>query len=109
MASGRSGMTLRGRALLWASLAGTSAQAFAQAGVDPASTPQSSAQDDAKQGATDPTLTPAPADEIIVTAQRREQSLQDVTASVVALGADRLADAHVNNLQDLQTIVPSVN
>src|SRR5690606_12135766 len=47
--------------------------------------------------------------EILVTAQRREQALQDVTASVVAIGADRLDEARINNLQDLQTIVPSVN
>ena len=48
-------------------------------------------------------------DEIIVTAQKREQSLQDVSAAVSAIGADRLAAAQVNNISDLQTIVPSVN
>jgi iron complex outermembrane receptor protein len=46
---------------------------------------------------------------IIVTAQKREQSLQDVSAAITAVGTDRLNDAQVNNLQDLQTIVPSVN
>jgi iron complex outermembrane receptor protein len=48
-------------------------------------------------------------EEIIVTAQKREQSLQDVSAAVSALGADRLVSAGVNNIQDLQTLVPSVN
>ncbi len=48
-------------------------------------------------------------DDIIVTASRREQSLQDVSIAVTALGDERLNDAQVNNLQDLQTIVPSVN
>ncbi|MPT47535.1 MAG: TonB-dependent receptor [Sphingobium sp.] len=47
--------------------------------------------------------------EIIVTAQKREQSLQDVSAAVTAVGADRLATSQVATLQDLQTIVPSVN
>jgi len=47
--------------------------------------------------------------EIIVTAQKREQSLQDVSAAVSAVGAERLAAAQVNNIADLQTIVPSVN
>ncbi|MCW2338471.1 iron complex outermembrane receptor protein [Sphingobium sp. B2D3A] len=47
--------------------------------------------------------------EIIVTAQKREQSLQDVGAAVSALGADRIASAGVNSISDLQTIVPSVN
>ena len=49
-----------------------------------------------------------PAD-IIVTAQKREQSLQNVSASITAVTTDRLVEAHVNNLQDLQSIVPSVN
>lgn len=47
--------------------------------------------------------------DIVVTAQKRRQSLQDVAAAVSALGADRLQAAQVNNLQDLQTLVPSVN
>ncbi|TKD52072.1 TonB-dependent receptor [Sphingomonas baiyangensis] len=47
--------------------------------------------------------------DIVVTAQRREQSLLDVSGAVSAIGAERLANAQVNNLQDLQTIVPSVN
>jgi iron complex outermembrane receptor protein len=61
------------------------------------------------------TATPAPAqtaatvDDVIVTASRREQSLQDVSIAVTALGEERLNNAQVNNLADLQTIVPSVN
>lgn len=47
--------------------------------------------------------------EIIVTAQKREQSLQDVSASITAVTSDRLTEAHVNNLQDLQSVVPSVD
>jgi len=49
------------------------------------------------------------AGEIIVTATKREQSLQDVSLAVTAVGADRLTSNQVNSLQDLQTIVPSVN
>src|SRR3569832_2204023 len=99
-------MRLRHRALACAFLATISSQSLAQAGSEPGK-PQTTPQDDAAQAGTNPEQTPAPGDVITVTAQRREQALQDVTASVVALGADRLADAHVNNLQDLQTIVPS--
>lgn len=50
----------------------------------------------------------APAD-IIVTASRRSQSIQDVSIAVTAVGSDRLVGNQVNNLQDLQTIVPAVN
>ena len=46
---------------------------------------------------------------IVVTAQRREQALQDVSAAITAISADRLSEANVNSLQDLQTVVPSVN
>lgn len=47
--------------------------------------------------------------EIIVTAQKREQALQDVSAAVSAITGDRLQSQQVSNLQDLQTVVPSVN
>jgi iron complex outermembrane receptor protein len=46
--------------------------------------------------------------EIVVTAQKREQSLQDVSAAVTALSSERLETAQINNIEDLQWIVPSV-
>lgn len=49
------------------------------------------------------------ADVIIVTAQRREQSVQDVPASVVALGGDRLRDALITRASDITRFVPSFN
>jgi iron complex outermembrane receptor protein len=45
---------------------------------------------------------------IIVTAQKREQALQDVSAAVSAVSADRLASAHISNIEDLQVIVPNI-
>jgi iron complex outermembrane receptor protein len=94
---------MRHRILLAAFLVGVSSQAFAQADARQNNTPQSS------QEAAEATSAPESANAIVVTAQRREQALQDVTASVVAIGTERLDDAQINNLQDLQTIVPSVN
>lgn len=47
--------------------------------------------------------------EITVTASKRESGVQDLSAAVSAVDADRLLDAQVNNLQDLQAVVPSVN
>jgi iron complex outermembrane receptor protein len=47
--------------------------------------------------------------EVVVTASKRESGVQDLSAAVSAVDADRLLDAQVNNLQDLQSIVPSVN
>jgi iron complex outermembrane recepter protein len=47
--------------------------------------------------------------EVLVTASKREQSLQETSLAVTAVGTDRLRSAQVNGIQDLQTIVPSVN
>lgn len=47
-------------------------------------------------------------EEIVVTALKREQSIQDVAASVTALGADDLADAGITNSFDLQRLVPGL-
>jgi iron complex outermembrane receptor protein len=45
---------------------------------------------------------------MIVTAQKREQELQDVSASVSAVSADRLQSAQIHNIEDLQVLVPNI-
>lgn len=47
-------------------------------------------------------------EEVIVTAQKREQSLQDVSAAVTAFGGEQLADAQINNIEDLQVMLPGL-
>jgi len=47
--------------------------------------------------------------EVVVTASKREQNLQEASVAVTAVGSDRLTTGQVNGIQDLQTIVPSVN
>lgn len=47
--------------------------------------------------------------DIIVTATRREQALQDVPIAVTALGGDALASARVNSTADLMQQVPNLN
>jgi iron complex outermembrane recepter protein len=47
-------------------------------------------------------------DEIIVTAAKREQTLQDVPISVSVTGQDTIEKAQVRDLIDLQSIVPSL-
>lgn len=47
--------------------------------------------------------------EIIVTAQKRAQSLQDVSIPVSAIGTERLADAQVLSLEDVQQLAPSLS
>ncbi|MFN6935098.1 MAG: TonB-dependent receptor [Tsuneonella sp.] len=46
--------------------------------------------------------------EIIVTAQRREQNLQDVPAAVTALTGDALQQRQITDATDLQNTIPSV-
>ncbi len=47
-------------------------------------------------------------EEVIVTAQKREESVQDVGAAITALSGERLVDAGVNNIQDLGTMSPGL-
>lgn len=60
---------------------------------EPASPPQSASQ-------------PGGLGEIVVTAQRRAERLQDVPISVTAITADTLATANVRSLQDLSATIP---
>lgn len=46
-------------------------------------------------------------EEIIVTAQRRVQSLQDVPISVNVLGGEKIGDAGISKIEDLQAYVPN--
>ncbi|WP_088307675.1 TonB-dependent receptor [Novosphingobium sp. B 225] len=48
-------------------------------------------------------------DEIIVTAQKREQSLSKVSLSVSAVAPEQLADTNTVGLESLQNIVPSIS
>ena len=46
--------------------------------------------------------------EIVVTAQRREQSIQDVALSVTAIGGEKLAAAGVVDISKLDQLVPGL-
>ena len=47
--------------------------------------------------------------EIIVTAQKREQNLQDVPVSVAVIGQEELAINRITNLQDVGSVAPGVS
>ena len=57
----------------------------------------------AQQAANPPVLT-----EIIVTAQKREQNIQDVPISVIALSSQQLKDAGVTDIKDMQVLTPGL-
>ncbi len=47
-------------------------------------------------------------EEVIVTAQKREQNLQDVPMAITALGREFLQDNEINSVEDLTKLVPSM-
>ena len=47
-------------------------------------------------------------EEVVVTAQKRSQSMQDVPVAVTAVGAQELQDAGINDMTDLSMQVPSL-
>jgi len=48
-------------------------------------------------------------EEVIVTAQKREQSVQDVPLAVTVLDAEQIGSAFAVGFEDLQKLVPSVS
>ncbi len=48
-------------------------------------------------------------EEVMVTAQKREESLQDVPISVVALSAESMADSGIEDMQDVATFTPNLS
>jgi iron complex outermembrane recepter protein len=54
------------------------------------------------------TTNPPVLTEIIVTAQKREQNIQDVPISVIALSAQQLKDGGVSDIKNLQALTPGL-
>ncbi|WP_167189128.1 TonB-dependent receptor [Pseudomaricurvus hydrocarbonicus] len=48
-------------------------------------------------------------EEIIVTARRKDESLQDVPQTVNAVNADTLSELNITNFKDMQNLVPGVS
>jgi iron complex outermembrane receptor protein len=48
-------------------------------------------------------------EEVVVTAQRREQAIQDVPMAITALTGEQLAELQADNLDSLQGVVPNMN
>lgn len=47
-------------------------------------------------------------EEIVVTAQKRAESIQDVPISVAAISGDKISEAGINDLMDLSASIPNV-
>jgi len=51
----------------------------------------------------------AQVDEIVITTQKKESTLLDTPVAVSAVSADQIEKAQINNIQDLQTLTPSLS
>jgi iron complex outermembrane receptor protein len=88
-------MQLETRApILMLMLCGVSCPAIAQADATPPASPVSAPAEEAGLG------------DIIVTAQKREQSLQDVPVSISVVQSQAFSERNVTQLSDLPTLVP---
>jgi iron complex outermembrane receptor protein len=47
-------------------------------------------------------------EEVVVTAQKREERLQDVPIAITAITADQIADRDINNIGDLSKLAPNL-
>jgi len=47
-------------------------------------------------------------EEVVVTARRREESLQDTPVAVSALGSDMLDNMGISDIEDVETLAPSL-
>src|SRR5688572_32646236 len=47
-------------------------------------------------------------EEIIVTAQKRAENMQDVPISIQAIGTEQLEQLHVNNFKDYVAMLPKI-
>jgi iron complex outermembrane receptor protein len=84
--------------------------ASAQDATQPSAQPPEQTQDQAaQQQANAQPSQPTPTDELVVTAQKREQTLSKVSISVAAVGAEKLASTQTTNIEQLQKLVPSVS
>lgn len=57
--------------------------------------------------AAEPAQSPNELDEVIVTAQYREQNLQDTAIAITAISGDRLEDQGITNVEDLGLVIPN--
>lgn len=81
------------------------------------SPPVAAATDEPQEGTDEPQNDPVPPspasrrviEEVVVTAQRREQSLRDVPISLTVVDSEFIADANISDFRELSYFVPNVS
>lgn len=95
-----------GRAMLRAPYRGVSSMAAIAAFLSFANMAPALAQETAAQAG--PQAAPVDEQEVVVTARRREESLQDTPVAISAFSAETLQDRQITQTQDLERITPSL-
>jgi iron complex outermembrane recepter protein len=85
--------------------------ARAQQPADPKQTPQSAEAKDTSQSAEkkEPSQPPAFREEIVVTAQKRKEDIQEIPAAVTVVGGQLLEQQRADSFQDLVSLVPGLS
>ncbi|MES2095583.1 MAG: TonB-dependent receptor, partial [Pseudomonadota bacterium] len=89
-------------------LAATSPQAIALADTTPATQPAASVIADTPAPQADPQAAPEASGDIVITARRREERLQNVPIAVSVLSGDTISNTGAFNVNRLQTLQPSL-
>jgi outer membrane receptor protein involved in Fe transport len=96
--------------LLAGTMLATGGTAFAQETQDPQGTqPTASGEGSGANDQADTGRGQSQSTDIIVTAQKREENLQDVPIAITAFGTERLDELQVNDFQDYARQVPSIS
>jgi outer membrane receptor protein involved in Fe transport len=98
---------IAGLALLASTMLGTTGAAFAQETEEPQETASGEGSGATDQG--DTGRGQQDEADIIVTAQKREENLQDVPMQITAFGTERLDELQVNDTDDFARLVPSIS
>jgi iron complex outermembrane recepter protein len=100
---------LAGLALLASTMLCTTGTAFAQDTDEPAGTQTASGEGSGASDQGDTGRGQQDEADIIVTAQKREENLQDVPMQITAFGTERLDELQVNDTDDFARLVPSIS
>ncbi|HEV7667396.1 MAG TPA: TonB-dependent receptor [Thermoanaerobaculia bacterium] len=96
-------LILVGMLVVWSAPASVHAQAPA---TEPPTVEQTDEQPEAKAAEEE---TPTVSDEIIVTARKREENVQEVPVAVTVVGGEALQEAATSDISELQSSVPNLS
>jgi iron complex outermembrane receptor protein len=80
-----------------------------QAQEQPATPPAAATEQSPEQAAAEAAQSPRVEEEIVVTARKREENLQEVPVAITVMTAERLEDTAAADISELQSVVPNLS